>query len=138
MLQLKDNAGKLEPQVLFRLPPEIFGATQHTPILLGDRILGVRPNGRLVTLGFDGKIIATTPPAEDFGLGPFLFAGGLCYAMNDSGKLSLYQVDPNSLKLLAQAQVLHDHESWAPMALAGNRLLVRDFTRLACLDVAVH
>ena len=57
--------------------------------------------------------------------------------MNDSGKLSLVEASSARFNLLAQAQVLPaGHESWGPMALAGGRLLARDFTRLVCLDVA--
>jgi len=36
---------------------------------------------------------------------------------------------------LAQAQVLKGRESWAPLALAGGRLIVRDLTRMVCLEV---
>jgi len=84
----------------------------------------------------DGKILWTSPPADSFGLGSFLFANGLIYLMNDSGKLSLLEDSTGGYKLLAQAQVLTGRESWGPMAEVGGRLLVRDFTRLACLDVA--
>ena len=65
-----------------------------------------------------------------------LVTNGLIFAMNDSGKLSLFEASTAKYNLLAQAQVLKGHESWGPMALAGGRLLVRDLTRLACLDVA--
>jgi DNA repair exonuclease SbcCD ATPase subunit len=37
---------------------------------------------------------------------------------------------------LAQAQVLKGRESWAPLALAGDRLIARDLTRMICLDVS--
>ena len=74
---------------------------------------------------------------DPFGLGPFLLADGLFYVMNDSGKLSLVEATSARFNLLAQATVLNaGHESWGPLALAGGRLLARDFTRLVCLDVA--
>jgi outer membrane protein assembly factor BamB len=38
--------------------------------------------------------------------------------------------------LLGEAQVLKGRESWGPMALVNGRLLVRDLTRLACLEVS--
>ena len=68
-------------------------------------------------------------------LGAFLMAGGLIYAVNDGGRLSLFEAAPTRFNLLAQAQVLKGRECWGPMALAGGRLLVRDTTRLACLEV---
>jgi outer membrane protein assembly factor BamB len=56
--------------------------------------------------------------------------------MNDAGKLSLVEDSAARFNLLAQAQVLQGRESWGPLALAGGRLLARDFTRLVCLDVS--
>ena len=43
--------------------------------------------------------------------------------------------NPEGYKQLAKAQVLEGHESWAPMALAGTRLLVRDYDTMKCLEV---
>jgi len=55
--------------------------------------------------------------------------------LNDSGNLSLVEANPGAFRLLAQAQILQGQEAWGPMALAGSRLLVRDLTRLVCLEV---
>jgi hypothetical protein len=49
--------------------------------------------------------------------------------------LSLIEATPEQYHQLAQVRVLQGTESWAPMALVNGRLLARDFTRLACLDV---
>ena len=57
-------------------------------------------------------------------------------AVNDSGKLRLMEAAPARFNLLSEAQPLKGRESWAPMALAGNRLLLRDLTRLVCLDLS--
>jgi hypothetical protein len=56
--------------------------------------------------------------------------------LNDSGKLTLVKATPERYHQLAEAQVLHGLESWAPMALVNGHLFARDFTRLACFDVA--
>ncbi|MGA2176550.1 MAG: PQQ-binding-like beta-propeller repeat protein [Verrucomicrobiota bacterium] len=136
LLQLRDQGGKLVPETVWKLAPEVFGAAQHTPILHDGRLFGTRPDGQFVCLGLDGKVLWASPAGDPFGLGPFLFADGLFFVMNDSGKLSLVDDSPTRFKLLAQAQVLQGRESWGPLALAGGRLLARDFTRLVCLDVA--
>jgi outer membrane protein assembly factor BamB len=136
LLQLQDQGGKLVPQTLWKLGPEVFGATQHTPIFHDGRLFGTRPNGQFVCLGLDGKVLWASPVGDPFGLGPFLFADGLFFVMNDSGKLSLVEESSTRFHLLAQAQVLQGRESWGPMALVGGRLLARDFTRLVCLDVS--
>lgn len=136
LLQLEEQGGKLAPKTVWKLGPEVFGATQHTPIFHDGRIFGTRPNGQFVCLGLDGKALWVSPAEEDFGLGPFLFADDLFYVLNNSGKLSLVEDSPTRFNLLAQAQVLKGRESWAPMAMAGGRLLARDLTRLICLDVS--
>ena len=135
MLQLKAEGDKITPVIQFRLAPEVFGATQQTPILYGGHIYGVRPNGQFVCLGTDGRVLWTSPADSQFGLGSFLLADGVFYVLNDSGRLTLVEATPEHYRQLGQAQVLHGIESWAPMALVEGRLLARDFTRLACLDI---
>ena len=120
---------------VFKLPPEVFGATQHTPILKAGYLYGVRADGRFVCLGLGGQVVWTSGPGETFGLGSFLLGGGLIFALNDNGKLSLIEATPARFSLLGQAQILKGRESWAPMALAGDRLVARDLTHLVCLDV---
>jgi outer membrane protein assembly factor BamB len=136
LLQLQDREGKLEPEIVWRLGPETFGATQSTPIYDGGLVYGTRPNGQFVCLTPAGKLLWSSPVKDPYGLGPFLLADGLFFVMNDSGKLSLAEESASGFKLLGQAQVLHGRESWGPMALTGGRLLARDLTRLVCLDVA--
>jgi outer membrane protein assembly factor BamB len=72
---------------------------------------------------------------DQFGLGPFLVADGLIFAMNDAGLLRLIEATPEKYHRLAEAHVLNGRESWGPMALADGRLYARDLTRLVCLDV---
>lgn len=136
MLQLQEENGKLSLKTLFKLTAKVFGATQHTPIFKDGHLYGVREDGRFVCLGLDGKVVWDSGPGEKFGLGSFLVSGNLVFALNDSGKLRLIEASPARFNLLAEAQVLQGRESWGPMALAGNRLIARDLTRLVCLDVS--
>jgi len=136
MLQLRKEGGHLVPRTLFKLDPGTFGATQHTPVLLGDHIYGVRADGKFVCLTLDGKPVWASGSGQQFGLGSFISADGLFFAMNDSGLLRLIAATPEKYTLLAQSQVLKGRESWAPLALAGGRLIARDLTRVVCLEVA--
>jgi outer membrane protein assembly factor BamB len=135
MLQVKKQGDHYLAQTLFTLAPEVFGATQHTPILYGNHIYGVRPDGKFVCVDLDGKPVWASESGQQFGLGPFLMADGVIFAMNDSGLLRLIEATPDKYNLLAQAQVLKGHESWGPMALVGGRLITRDLTRMVCLEV---
>jgi outer membrane protein assembly factor BamB len=135
MLQVTNEQGHWGCRTLFKLEADVFGATQHTPILYENHIYGVRPDGRLVCLGLDGKTVWVSQGGDQFGLGPFLVADGLIFAMNDAGLLRLIEATPEKYHRLAEAHVLNGRESWGPMALADGRLYARDLTRLVCLDV---
>ena len=117
---------------------KIFGATQHTPILFENHLYGVRADGKFVCLTLEGKPVWASGSGQQFGLGPFMLADGLFFAMNDSGLLRLIEATPEQVYPAGQAQVLKGRESWAPLALAGGRLIARDLTRMVCLDVGRH
>jgi len=135
LLRVKKEADRYVAQTVFTLGPEVFGATQHTPVFYRDHIYGVRADGKFVCLDLEGKPIWTSESGQQFGLGPFLVADGVIIALNDSGLLRLIEATPEKYRLLAQAQILKGHESWGPMALAGGRLIARDLTRMICLEV---
>jgi outer membrane protein assembly factor BamB len=124
-----------EPEPLFRLTAQQFGAAQQTPIAWGGHLYGIRPDGELACLTLSGTLAWTSGPQHRFGLGPCLIADDLLLALNDDGLLTLAEATPAAFRPLAQAQVLTGAESWAPMALAGGLLLVRDFTQMVCLDL---
>lgn len=135
LYEFKAEAGKLAAREVFRLKAAVFGATQHSPVWFGGHLYGTRADGRFVCLSPEGQVVWDSGPNTNFGLGPQLLVQGLAYVLNDDGHLTLLEATPAGYHPLAQAQVLEGIESWGPMALAGGRLLVRDLTRLACLQV---
>jgi outer membrane protein assembly factor BamB len=138
MVQLHEENGRFAAKPVFKLAPEAFGATQHTPIFHDGHIYGVRADGKFVCLGLDGKVVWASDSGQQFGLGSFILADGMVFAMNDSGLLRLIEATPEKYVLRAQAQVLKGRESWGPLALAEGHLIARDLTRMVCLDVAKH
>ena len=136
MLQLDKDGERIVPRTVFRLAPGIFGATQHTPVRHDNHLYGVRADGKFVCLTLEGKVVWSSPTGQTFGLGSFILADGLIFAVNDSGLLRFIEATPTKYTLLGQSQVLKGRESWAPLALAGGRLIARDLTRMVCLDVA--
>lgn len=135
MMRLFKQTDSIRPEVLFSLPPEVFGADQQTPIFYQGFLYGVRPNKEMVCLDLDGNIRWTSGPQNKFGLGPYIIADGMIIALNDDGVLSLIEARPDEFVLLARARVLEGHESWAPPALVDGRLIVRDFTTMKCIDL---
>jgi len=135
MLRVKKDGDRFVAETLFKLEPEVFGATQQTPILYQDHLYGVRPDGKFTCLDLQGKPVWVSDSGQQFGLGPFILADGVFLAVNDSGLLRMIEASPAGYKLLAQAKVLSGRESWGPLAIAGGRLLARDLTRMVCLDL---
>jgi len=136
MLQLEAIEGGITVVTKFKLAAGTFGSTQHTPIFYQGHLYGTRADGKFTCLSPDGKVLWTSGKGDNLGLGSYLLADGLIYAINDSGELRLIEASPTAYRELARVQVLKSaRESWGPMALAGNRLLVRDLTHLVCLDV---
>jgi outer membrane protein assembly factor BamB len=136
MLQLERDKGRIVAKTLYKLGPGVFGSTQHTPIFYQGHLYGVREKDKqLVCLDTDGRVLWTSGSQHRFGIGPYMIADGLIYVMNDEGRLTLAEAAPNRYRQLGQAQVLSGHDSWGAMALCAGRLLVRDLTRMVCLDV---
>ena len=73
MLQLEEKDGKLATKAGYKLAPEVFGATQHTPVFKDGFLYGARADGRFVCLGLDGKVVWVSGSAEAFGLGASFF-----------------------------------------------------------------
>lgn len=134
MLQLKEYS-EIVPEQLFALTARTFGSDQQTPIFYKGHIYGVRPDKQFVCMTLDGEILWNSSPAFRFGLGSYMIADDMIYAVNDSGLLSLIEATTKGFNLLSQAQVLTGHDSWGPMAMVKGRLIVRDLTRMVCLDV---
>ena len=134
MLALTEAGGKWQAKPAFRLDADTFGATQQTPILYQDHLYGVRPSGELVCLDLAGKVLWTSG-GDRFGLGPFIIADGKILVMDDEATLTMARAVPDGYKPLAKARVIEGHDAWGPFALAGSRLIVRDFTRMLCLEL---
>ena len=70
-----------------------------------------------------------------FGLGPFLLADDKFYILSDDGALTMLDATQKKYTQLAHAQVLHGHDAWGPLALAGSRMILRDLDNMICIDV---
>jgi len=137
MLQLEENDGKIVTKNLYKLGPAVFGSTQHTPIFFDGYLYGVREKDKqLVCLDPDGRVVWSSGSQHRFGLGPYTIADGLIYVLNDTGKLTLAEATPEGYEPLAQSQVLDGNDSWGPMAICAGRLILRDLTRMMCLDIS--
>ena len=123
MLTIKqDDDGNSIAVKQFRRGPEIFGSVQQTPLLHEKHLEGVR--------------LWSSGPENRFELGPYLIADEKILALDGkTGTLTMARATPAGWEMLAKAPVLDGHEAWAPMAIADGRLILRDLTKMICLDL---
>jgi outer membrane protein assembly factor BamB len=135
------ESGALRATLERRFERTEFAAEQQTPIVAAGLVCTVMPK--------DGgalreQFVCMTPAGERrwasgkdarFGLGPFLAADAKLFILSDEGTLTLARASATGFDPLARARVLDGADAWAPMAIAGGRLLLRDSRRLLCLDV---
>jgi outer membrane protein assembly factor BamB len=136
MLRLAETDGKIAARPEFRRATVVFGSMQHTPVFYDGHIYGVGMDKQLTCLDLQGNVVWTSTSANRFGSGPYVIADGLIYVLDDSGILTLVEAASTGYVQLARAKVLDGIESWGPMAVASGRLIVRDLTRMVCLDIA--
>jgi len=144
MLQIRKENGKFSASVLFEnSPKDGLSCEQQTPVYHAGLLYGIMPKDagtrreQFVSYHPEGRFVWYSGPDNRFGLGPFLLADGKFFVLSDDGVLSLLQASAEAFVLLDQARILDGHDAWAPLALAGDRLLLRDATRMVCIDVGV-
>jgi outer membrane protein assembly factor BamB len=142
MLALREEGSEVLADQVFKLGPRVFGSEQHSAVFHGGHVYGVRPSGELVCLDTDGNVLWTSGEARFHkGYGPIMIADGMIVVMepgpsqSPKSLLRLVEATPEGYRQLAEAKVLDGHDAWGPMALAGGRLIVRDFKTMRCLDL---
>jgi len=134
--KLEEQGGAFSVRVLDEyLPKEGLACEQQTPIYYKGYIYGVRPDEQLVCMDLDGNIKWTSTSANKFGLGPYTIINNMIYVMDDEGLLTVVKAKPDAYEPVTSAKVLEGHESWGPMVFVSGRLIVRDLTRMRCLDI---
>lgn len=124
---------------------EGMASDQQTPILTGEFIWTVMPENagplkkQLVCYHKSDlrKPVWSSGKENRFGrgLGPYILSGDKLYLLDDDGKLFLFKMDKSSVSLLDSHQIIKGIEAWGPMAIAGNRLILRDARNLVCLNI---
>lgn len=145
MLRVRAENGVFAAETIYeRSPKDGIACEQHTPIVYDGLLYAVMPKdagslrSQLVCYSPDGDLVWSSGQEHRFGLGPFLLADGKFYVLSDDGELTMARLSRTGYEPLAKAQVLQGHEAWGPFALAGGRLLLRDSTRLACIQVGTE
>jgi outer membrane protein assembly factor BamB len=129
-----------------------FGDQTKTPLLHNGYFYAeYGTNNRrdgMVCMDMNGQIMWKTKREPDFNKGSIILADGLILATDGAKSLYLIEPDPTAFKQLAKAELLAEQKSddprasrfgtqnWAPIALSGGKLLIRDQSRMMCVKVA--
>ncbi|MCH5373327.1 MAG: PQQ-like beta-propeller repeat protein [Planctomycetes bacterium] len=136
-LQLKQQGDAVIAEPGASLDRKQFNSEQQTPILYEGNLFGVRKHrgGQLVCLDLQGEEIWNSGQ-DKFGHGPYMIADGMILVLGDDGLLLAAEATAEAYRPLWRFQVFENgNEAWGPMAIATGRLVVRDLTRMACLDL---
>ena len=143
MFQVAHTNGAWQATVLFRTDRRAFACEQQTPVFRDGRLYTVLPGDagehkqELACMSLEGQVLWTSGNDHRFGLGPYLAVGDRFLLLDDTGTLSLMDVDGKGCRLLAREDIMAGtgRDAWGPMAFVDGRLLVRDSKRMMCLDL---
>jgi outer membrane protein assembly factor BamB len=149
LLRISRNGSEYAFEELFHIAR---GAQVHRPLLHEEHLYvlanenrnhegGRRKDGGLLCLSLDGKELWRTGDDPFFGRGNAILAGEYLLIQDGfDGTLRVVHASPEGYTQVASAKVFEpsrerDRQMWAPMALAGNRLLLRSQEELVCLQL---
>lgn len=142
MLRIEEKNGAYSVEVISETAPgEGLSCEQQTPIVRDGLLYGIMPKDagslklQFVCYRPDGTLAWSSGADNRFGFGPFFLADDKFYILDDDGVLTMLDASKPKYVQLAQAQLLHGHDPWGPISLAGSRMLLRDMDNLICIDV---
>ena len=119
-----------------------FGTHIHPPIYYKGMLYAHcsdnkgREDGMLCFDPHKKKVKWKTGKDPFFDKGGFILADGMILSIDGKdGILYLIEPNPNGFKKLASAQMLDTSKCWAPLALSGGKLLIRDQDQMKCVIV---
>ena len=139
MLRLSNNEGHFSSEAVFDWQGNEWNSEVHTPILFQDHMfaVGKKKRGLFTCMDFDGNAAWTSAGEASFGLGGFILADGMFFILEGkTGLLRLLEANISEYRELDQAQILSGHDVWGPMALSDGKLILRDMTKMVCIEVA--
>jgi outer membrane protein assembly factor BamB len=134
---------------------EEFGDQTKTPLMHNGYFYAqYGTNNRrdgLVCMDMNGEIMWNTRRSPDFNKGSMVLADGLILATDGQNTLYLIEPDPSEYRQIASVEILREDvlegdpaaaragaptQNWAPVALADGRLLIRNQSRMLCVQVS--
>ncbi len=142
MVQVEKTAdGYSAREIAKNGPKDWLACEQQTPIVVDGLLYGIMPkDGGALKQQFvcyspdKPEPVWSSGKTARFGLGPFFLANEKFYVLDDDGTLTMLKFSKTGYEPLAQHKILDGHDAWGPIALAGTRMLLRDSTRMVCIE----
>lgn len=138
MVRVRPAAGGFRAEAVFDMKNNEWNSEVHTPIVYKGHFfaVGKKRRGLFTCLNFDGKTVWDSGGKASFEQGSFLLADNMFFVLEgNTGMLRLIEASTTEYKELAKAQVLNGQDVWGPMALSDGKLVLRDLTKMVCIDV---
>lgn len=144
MFQLHENNGAFSIELLYKYKPKDgMASEQQTPVLIDGLIYGILPKdagserNRFVCCnpGDVREYLWVSDKSERFGLGPYIYADGKFYIVDDDGTLYIARANRNGFRVLDKKRIIEGQDAWGPIAIADGYLLMRDSKTMVCLDM---
>jgi outer membrane protein assembly factor BamB len=142
MLKITETTGgKYEAKLLWRKPKPLFKSVHQTPVFYDGYIFGLnkeRPRA-MVCFDLNGNTVWDSGLKIDvgpFAAGPYMIADGLLLMLSDEAILTIAEATSQEFKPLGSWEILPEaSDAWGPMCFVDGRLILRDLTRMVCLDL---
>ena len=138
MARVRNTGGVFKAEPVFDMKNNEWNSEVHTPIVYKGFMfaVGKKKRGLFTCLSPDGKEAWTSDGKAAFGLGSYMMADGMFFVMEgDTGKLHMLEASTTGYNELGSAQVLNGQEVWGPMAVSGGRMVLRDLSKMVCIDL---
>lgn len=124
-------------------PKDGLASEQQTPIYWNNHLFGILPKdagglrNQFVCVKPDDtkNILWSSTKEHRYGLGPYVWADGKFFILNDDGTLSIVKANTKGFFLLDKTRIIEGHDAWGPLAIADGYLLMRDSKHLVCIDI---
>ena len=114
-----------------------FGTHVHPAILYKGHLYSHCTNNQVrngfMCMDLKGNIKWKTGRNPGFDKGGFVLADDMIISSDGEKMLYLIEPTPTEFKVLAKAELLDTKQSWAPLALSDDKLLIRDQKQMKCV-----
>jgi len=145
LLKITEQGGKYDAKIVWKLEPkDVMSCEQQTPIYYNKHLFALctKESGKiseqLVCINpYDkGKVLWESGKSRKFGYyEPTLLADGKIYVLGKDCSLTMVEATTAEYKELGRCKLLDGGEPWAPIAMVGTLMLLRDSKVMICIDV---